>query len=693
MKLRNNLLDSLQSDQTRSNQIGDFAYRVFFLRVLSDLDLIPEKDVLQYASSVLDSQKPVSVLSRELGSLALFTNTPHDAMDGNNLPKDEIEDMAQSIANIRFKAPKHNWVIDSRIYLLCELFEAFNSRQTRKKRGSFYTPPWLAREITQLVVSMAVPETNASTDARGSDSQSITGLKVLDNACGCGVFLISAFDALLGEHAKEKGMSNPSLASTAKRIVRDCLFGSDIDPRAVEVADALLWTALTQVTGTRQSLNLIDNNLIVGDSLLQTRFANQFDIIVGNPPYFRLSRRDPDYRELLSKNYMITREYNAHALFLEASIRALRNGGLLGFLLHKNLLNLDTYRELRKHIAESLELCSLVDCGSGIFSQVTAETAVLILKRNISNLDTELKLMQCNAEIEGFEMISTIPLRQYLQVVENWNFRYILRLKKPHAEPLMQMALLPTLSEKVSISRGIETGDNTRFLSQTRNGPSWKPIIRGRDIQKFQLHDVTFIDYDRTLLAKSGRSDLLEIPKVVVRQNAMSPIAAFDPGSRLVLNSATYLANASPDFLKSLCVILNSTLVEWFFQLVLTNNSKVTVNILPNNLGIIPIPMAIDTAAFSNLYNLISSFRSDRKSMAGSEMRYSRLVNPVAEALVLNAYFPELVSSPVIEDVRNQLASPLVARALTKRIMNGDVLSKIRRIVRDAFSAGGFLSR
>jgi hypothetical protein len=140
-------------------------------------------------------------------------------------------------------------------------------------------------------------------------------------------------------------------------------------------------------------------------------------------------------------------------------------------------------------------------------------------------------------------------------------------------------------------------------------------------------------------LSKPGPADLLRKPKLILQQNSKNPTAFFDDGQFLVLNSATYISDAAPDFLKSACVFLNSRLVAWFFRKVITNDARLTVNILPNNLGLIPLPAHFDVQLLAWLCDLLTGTYSEPERNDSTRVESLRRV---VDATVLEFYFPQL---------------------------------------------------
>jgi hypothetical protein len=99
------------------------------------------------------------------------------------------------------------------------------------------------------------------------------------------------------------------------------------------------------------------------------------------------------------------------------------------------------------------------------------------------------------------------------------------------------------------------------------------------------------------------------------------------------------VSGAQPDILKALCVFLNSRLVAWFFRKVVTNDARLTVNLLPNNLGIIPVPMRFDVPVLAWLCDMLTALYEEPEQNSIEETESLR---NAADAAVLESYFPQL---------------------------------------------------
>ncbi|MFQ5831704.1 MAG: Eco57I restriction-modification methylase domain-containing protein [Candidatus Thorarchaeota archaeon] len=643
--------------------------RMFFVRLLSALRLLPERAlsdaisetsrfshlfslIVEGARSRSFSTPRRSAIAGGIPDLRLFVPKHDGNTPISQFEHDILLHCAETLDTIDLGVANGNAAVDRRVLLLGLVHEALKNPKGRKRTGVFYTPFELAKTICTLSLESYLEDREKSQALPNGSVDVISPVRVLDNACGGGVFILAMLEKLISlsllqskdqnpfySVLDKQGIDSTDPASVAAFAVEHCLFGVDLDRCAVSVTEAQLWTTVACLRGKLLE-GVCRTNLFVGNSLLsQWPDGTEFDIIVGNPPYMRLSALDASDRAELKERYATAREYNTHAIFIQASLNRLKKGGVLGYLIHKNLLSLDTYAGLRQMLLTENSLRHVSDCGAGVFRRATAETSILVLRKGKQEANSRVALSTYDSDRADCVPGLNITLLQYLDLVSPWNHRFLTRITRKDVDILDSLKTLPRLESLASISRGIETGSNRRFVSsRPDDGRNWQPVARGRDIAHYRADVRVFLDYDRNQLAKPGRSGLREIPKVLVQQNARNPIACYDSGEYLALNSATYLADAPEDVLKSLCLLINSQLVAWFFRTVMTNNAKLTVNLLPCNLGAIPVPRLIDTKLLGALCDVLTSLRLAVEDSHYPHGVFSTWYEVIAEATVLDAY-------------------------------------------------------
>ena len=133
---------------------------------------------------------------------------------------------------------------------LGRVFEGLMAPDLRHRSGSYYTPAVLVRRMLEAGLGALVASRTGATlgkpadRAGGSDLRRcaplLRDLTLLDPAAGSGAFLLGALD-LLTELTQAEGESR---AAARRRIVSRNLYGVDLNPAAVRLAELRLWLAV-----------------------------------------------------------------------------------------------------------------------------------------------------------------------------------------------------------------------------------------------------------------------------------------------------------------------------------------------------------------------------------------------------------------------------------------------------------------
>lgn len=132
--------------------------------------------------------------------------------------------------------------------VLGHVFENLLTHPDRKSLGTYFTPMTLAQRQVDLGLDALLVK--AQRDAPGETFRKhLESLKILDPSCGSGTYLVAAFQGLLQRHllvAPEKERYNGKLFELKRKIVTNNLFGIDIHPMAVRLAEVRLWLNMIQ---------------------------------------------------------------------------------------------------------------------------------------------------------------------------------------------------------------------------------------------------------------------------------------------------------------------------------------------------------------------------------------------------------------------------------------------------------------
>jgi len=168
--------------------------------------------------------------------------------------------------------------------------ESNNNENKSKARqdGAFYTPAVLAEFVLSRVLTVKELKNNP---------------KVLDPACGSGIFLVEAFRRIVRFAWKNKKKSLDF--NEIKEILRNQIFGIEVNEEAARITAFSLYLAmlhyldspsiLEQIKKGNKLPNLLKSNKKGGDFYNTIRVNNAFDksnndlknidIVVGNPPW------------------------------------------------------------------------------------------------------------------------------------------------------------------------------------------------------------------------------------------------------------------------------------------------------------------------------------------------------------------------------------------------------------------------
>ena len=235
-----------------------------------------------------------------------------------------------------------------------------------QRSGAVYTPRAIAEHIVAEALDLWEPE-----DRRFEPRLP----RVLDPACGSGVFLIASALALRERYALP-------LAT----IVGTALRGGDSSPAAVTRARALLEALLlSEGVPVADAVTVAQEAVYVADFLLDDPREAPADIVVGNPPYIKLQDIAPTTREALQATFgpHLRGSYSSALLFLHRMVDRLRPGDVVGLITQNNLFSSVAAAPLRARLHREGLVRRVVDFGHRpVFPGASAYTCLLFLRRS-----------------------------------------------------------------------------------------------------------------------------------------------------------------------------------------------------------------------------------------------------------------------------------------------------------------------
>ena len=429
----------------------------------------------------------------------------------------------------------------------------------RHHEGAFYTPAFVTRYIVGQALTGVLEERferlrrSRHQESRGAAKQALAdpqiydldslpgpgrralvafweawlknleSLRLLDPACGSGAFLIEAFDQLHAVYQAaadrlEELRGQRSLFDPDRTILRNNLYGVDLNQEAIEICRLSIWIKTAQ---RGKPLTDLNHTVRVGNSLVEDEEVDHraldwgaafpevfedggFDVVVGNPPYVRQELLG-QLKEYLSANYASYHGMaDLYVYFYERGLSLLKPGGRLSFIVTNKWIKAGYGKALRRHFHDAAWMESVVDLGHAkqVFEDADVFPSIVVMKKPVSEEPVPAATRVCaiprdqlriedlgrQIEEEGFDL-PRADLSSEPWMLEPPEVGRLMEKIRERGVPLAEYA-------GVKPYYGIKTGLNEAFLIDTptkdrlvandpRCGELLRPYLRGQDVQRW----------------------------------------------------------------------------------------------------------------------------------------------------------------------------------------------------------------
>lgn len=260
------------------------------------------------------------------------------------------------------------------VELISRLYEEFLG-ENKQENGLFYTPSHLAK----LLVDEAMP-------LKDYDKINLTDYKMLDPACGSGIFLVLGFKRLVQWWRLQNELKKPN-SKELKRLI-SCIYGIDKEQQATKLAAFSLCLALCDELSPMQIISelrfddLTQTNILFTDFFIdeleiptenielinyneQLKNHNKvndvyFDLVIGNPPFDRGAIND--YSTFCKDSKVKIPQGQIALKFLSDSLIKLKDNGLQCLIIKSTgLLYNSTSEEYKKHLFSKNNVVQILD--------------------------------------------------------------------------------------------------------------------------------------------------------------------------------------------------------------------------------------------------------------------------------------------------------------------------------------------
>ncbi len=516
-----------------------------------------------------------------------------------------------------------------------ELYFATDNEE-RRASGSYYTPDWVVQYIVEKVLEPAT---------LGKTSNEIKKIKVCDPSMGSGHFLNAALNYLTKAYLKalrdEQGDEFDKTTPQAKREILDsCIFGVDLNERAVKLAQLSLWL---ESAHPDLKLERLDDQIKHGNSLIpksevkdgeKRRWKNAFDweqfdcrnmYFLGNPPWG--ATLSEETRNKVAELYGLDKDnLNSFEAFL--LLPALVGNLKSMFIIPRNFIRTNDYEGGRKKLLEKQNLLSVGDFGA-CFEGVTQEAVTLeysgveiskngvelipfaknrnfrvhgtIKQKNILNdsktrfnilFADELELLAKKVEKDATSLTSYVDHYRGIEYGKNGEVTECTSCGAYNSLPKKKNKTKKCHNCDKTIS--IDDAEVYNFINKDRTTRHKTPIVVGRVIERYGCKEFYYmekgvkgIDYKEHAFKNGEKILLMKISESLKGYLDFSNSYATQ-GIYMLYLKDKYEGRIG---LGAILGILNSSLIKFYYEYRVNMGATLTTNVIFDDILKLPIPI------------------------------------------------------------------------------------------------------
>lgn len=402
-------------------------------------------------------------------------------------------------------------------------YELSLNDEFKKSNGIFYTDLELAENMVEF---LKIPQ----------------DYSIIDPCCGTGSFIYTL---------RKKGYGN--------------IVGCDFDGNTVEKCKELTKS---------ENIFKIDTIGNDGGKILNEIKKQQFDYVIGNPPYVPISTNVGIESSEEFKNKVATSGNNLFIASLYRAFEISKSRGCISLIVPKNLLHVSSYKKIREILLREKNIVSIVELGIH-FKTVRGEQIILTIQ-NYHTEDNKIKFYSYNKG--KIKFLSEIPQNYYKNEIIVFT---------SNSEVPLYNKLLNSYEKLEDVC--------TKNICRGRDKTS--DAVRGKQIRKFGFKD-------REVPANGNQIFIQNI------FSAEAGITASFAGNLKAKETVTILTLKDTDYSKYILGLLNSRVCNYFLIKFLFNNSRLTIHTDAKYLN--QIPIVKETKYYGEMVNLVNRIEKEK---------------------------------------------------------------------------------
>ncbi len=509
----------------------------------------------------------------------------------------------------------------------------------------------------------------AREEERISVLNALDSITILDPAVGEGVFLTEAGRYLMELFERFDNETEPEVRQ--REVIEKHLFGVDIQNEAVASCRRALHIG---EYGEDSDLN---KNVVQGNSLIGKVRANDvfpddcsvaplnwsetfptvfsekrngFDIVIGNPPYGNLLKREEKriLKQYLGHDVMrgMDGTWSIAAIFIVRSKNLLSQQGELALLVPNSILRVGQFKKTRAFIRNHLNLWGVIDEGNP-FDNVTLEMITIFCSNSLLKRSPYIDVVSRRPGLQGHHRIPrSSQSKPIVSLYDDALFRKICK------------------RGQTGIIRAIRGRDIPSPHTQDCGSEEFHIpyATKGRSVRRYQI-DQRYLRYtDDWWRSDDALADSFSNEFIVATKNYPFPRCVKKPVGTIHGGGVVRIVPMDNELnMDATGLILNSRLARFISTRYLTNYAQLTTCM---NTGIaeeIPLVSIDNPEPLAALFNILQSLY-----IGNFPQTDTLLVDRFADALVYSLYLDSYRNTAFLLDIAGEVDSSNISNSIAK---------------------------
>ena len=297
--------------------------------------------------------------------------------------------------------------------------------------------------------------------------------------------------------------------------------------------------------------------LCTPEHAFRPEYKGGFDVVIGNPPYvvYIKSIYGVDVLKFVNNRFEFS-EYNpnTYSLFTELGLnKLLRKNGYLGFIIPNSWLDGQFFSKMRLGVYNKI-VNEIVDLKNTAFDEVV-ETIILLCKNSNSSFNSIILTSDIyNLEPNVLEFDKSLYIKGYNPFTTQLS-PLLKKLENDYSK----------LGESAIVYRGLETRDNSKWLSTSKDSENHIPILLGKDVVRYSYqYSGSYVNFIRKEMKSNANESMYNQPKILMRRTGSSIIATLDTDNYFALKNLYLIIPNAGINIYAILAQLNSRLFSYF---------------------------------------------------------------------------------------------------------------------------------